>query len=53
MLQRVGFFDSPQLGGDRFNVLAGALGQAIPATGDGLSLVVLPELFDLTEPYYP
>ncbi len=53
MLQRVGFFDSPQTGDNRFDVLASALDRAIPGTGNGLSLVVLPELFNLTEPYYP
>ena len=53
MLQQVGFFDSTRIYADRFDVLANALRQATPATGDGLSLLVLPELFNLTEPYWP
>jgi predicted amidohydrolase len=53
MLHQVGFFDSPRINGDQFDVLASALRQATSTTGDGLSLLVLPELFNLKEPYWP
>jgi hypothetical protein len=53
MIERVGFFDSPSLGGDRFQILAGALQEAPPVPDSARSLLVLPELFNLTESYYP
>ena len=53
MLRRVGFFDAPGLDGERFPVLVGALQEALPVPDEGRSLLVLPELFNLKEPYYP
>jgi len=43
MLQRLGFFDSPILNGDRFDVLGRALGQTMSATGDGTASIAVGE----------
>jgi hypothetical protein len=56
MLKRVGFFDATQGGGDPFGCLEGALDLAAARFGQGEisgSLIVLPEAFNLGEPYYP
>jgi hypothetical protein len=56
MLKRVGFFDFEHGRGDPFECLEEALDRAVvrgSEGGIGDSLIVLPEAFNLGEPYYP